>query len=464
MKIPLSQKLFGFWHKLTKGSTNRQIFGAAVTVALGTIVVKSASLVKELVVAWKFGVGDTLDAFFIALLIPAFIINVVSSSFNAALIPTYIRVREQEGKEAAQKLFAGATTWILALLGIATVLMVVTAPIYLPVIAGGFNAEKLNLTFELLCAIAPLVLLETVMTSWRAALNAGERFALAALVPIFTPIATILCLLLLNSWGVFNLAAGLVFGGILEAIAIGIALQKQGISLTPKWYGLNPQLRQVATQFTPAVTGALLMNSATLVDQSMAAMLAPGSVASINYGNRVIALPITLMATALSTAIIPYFSKMMARQDWVSVRHTLNRYLALIFAFTLPMMVFFLLGSEWIVQTLFQRGSFSAEDTKLVAQIQSCFAFQLPFYIGNILLARLMIAMRLNHILMKVSALNLGTNIFLNYLFMQWIGIKGIALSTSFVYLISFLCMLVVAKKNLNNTIAATATPDRTNL
>lgn len=459
MKIPSFKKLFDFWHKLTSGSTNRQILGAAVTVALGTIFVKSVALVKELVVAGKFGIGDTLDAFFIALLIPAFIINVVSSSFNAALIPTYIRVLEQEGRDAAQKLFSGATTWILGLLGIATILMVAAAPLYLPVIAGGFNAEKLNLTFKLLCSIAPLVLLETVMTSWRAALNAGERFALVALAPIITPIVTILFLLALNSWGIFNLAAGLVFGGVLEMIVIGVALHRQGISFYPKWYGLDPHLRQVANQYIPAITGALFMNSAALVDQSMAAMLKPGSVASLNYGNRVIALPITLMATALSTAVIPYFSKMMARQDWASVRHTLNRYLGLIFAFTLPLMLFFLLCSEWIVQILFQRGSFSTEDTNLVAQIQFCFAFQLPFYIGNILLARLIISMRLNQILMQVSAFNLLSNITFNYIFMQWIGIKGIALSTSFVYLLSFLCMLVLAKKNLRKMAEAQERP-----
>ncbi|MEG5031427.1 lipid II flippase MurJ [Microcoleus sp. AT3-D2] len=458
MKILSTQKLLDFWHQQTSGSVNRQIFGAAVTVALGTIIVKAVALVKELVVAWKFGTGDTLDAFLIALLVPAFITNVVSSSFNAALIPTYIRVRDREGTNAAQRLFSGATVWIFVVLAIATILMVVTAPIYLPLIAGGFSREKLDLTFKLLCAIAPVVLLETFMTSWRATLNAGERFALVALAPIFTPIMTILLLLVLHSWGIFNLAAGLVFGVVLEMVAIGISLHQQGISLMPKWYGFDPHLRQVASQYIPAVTGALLMNTAAIVDQSMAAMLSPGSVASLNYGNRVIALPITLIATALSTAVIPYFSKMVAREDWANVRHTLNRYLGLIFALTVPLTGFLILFSELIVQLLFQRGSFTANDTHLVAQIQFCFAFQIPFYIGNILLARLMISMRLNYILMRVSAFNLMLNITLNYIFMQWIGIKGIALSTSFVYLFSFLYMFVSAQQNLRKITGASQT------
>jgi len=35
----------------------------------------------KVVVAWRFGIGDTLDAFLIALLVPSFIINVVAGSF-----------------------------------------------------------------------------------------------------------------------------------------------------------------------------------------------------------------------------------------------------------------------------------------------------------------------------------------------------------------------------------------------
>jgi putative peptidoglycan lipid II flippase len=150
------QSLLSYWKKFTTGSPNRQIFGAAITVALMTVFVKVAAVGKELVVAWRFGTGDELDAFLIALIIPSFIINVVAGSFNAALIPTYVQVREQEGMAAAQRLFSGVMVWSLGLLGITTLLMVAAAPLYLTWIAQGFSPEKLSLTFRLLCLIAPV--------------------------------------------------------------------------------------------------------------------------------------------------------------------------------------------------------------------------------------------------------------------------------------------------------------------
>lgn len=443
------RKLFDTWKKLTNGSINRQIFGAAVTVAMLTALAKVATVARELVVAWRFGTGNELDAFLIALLVPSFIISVVAGSFNAALIPTYIHVREEEGAKAAQKLFSGATVWSLVLLGITTILTVVTAPVYLPLLASGFSPQKLDLTFHLLCAIAPFILLSGIIVIWGAVLNAGERFALVALSPIITPIITIVFLLVFNFSGVYALAMGLVCGTALEMVTLGASLHRQGISLWLKFYKIDANLRQVANQYAPALAGAFFMCSAGLVDQSMAAMLSPGSVSTLNYATKLIALPLTLTTTALSTAVIPYFSKMIACKDWTGLERTFKHYMRLIFFATVPLTGLLLLFSELIVKIIFQRGYFTASDTHLVAETLDCFALQIPFYVADILVVKLLTSMCLNYILMSVSIFNLIINIALNYIFLHWIGIKGIALSTSCVYLFSFFYLLFFAKKKL---------------
>ncbi|ARV62582.1 murein biosynthesis integral membrane protein MurJ [Nostocales cyanobacterium HT-58-2] len=450
MKIWQVQKLLTFWTNLTSGSTSRKIFGAAVTVGLLTALVKVVAFVKELVVAWKFGTGDTVDAFLIALVVPSFIFNVIADPFSAALIPNYIRVLEQQGKKAAQNLFSGVTAWALGLLAITTILIIAAAPVYLPRIATGFDQQKLDLTMHLLYVIAPVNLICVIIVILGAVLNAGERFALAALSPILTPAITILLLLKFKSWGVFALAGGLVGGAVLEMLILGVALNRQGVFLLPKLYKFDAHLRQVTGQYLPTIAGAFLICSSSIVDQSMAAMLSPGSVASLNYGYRVIASPISLISTALTAAVIPYFSKMVACQDWTGLRRTLESYIRLIFLASVPFMGLMLVFSERIVQLVFQRGSFTSEDTHLVAQIQSCFALQIPFYLGNVLLLKLIISMGKNKILIWVNGFNLLIDIILNYLFMQWIGIKGIALSTSSVYVFSFLILLFFANKQLN--------------
>lgn len=441
------------WSRLTKGSVNRQILGAAATVAAGTAFVKAMAVAKELVVAWQFGTGDALDAFLVAYIVPSFVINVISGALAAAFIPTYIKVREQQGKEASLSLFSGVMIWTSGLLLLIVAAMLLTSPIYLPQIAAGFDSNKLKLTFHLFLIMAPLVIVNGIGVIWGAVLNAGERFALVALLPIITPAITILLLLFSQSLGIDVLAISLVVGATIESALLGITLVRQGILRWPKWHGFDANQKEVISQYAPMMAGALLMCSTSIVDQSMAAMLPTGSVSALNYSNRIISLPILIISTALGTAVIPYFSKLLAQEDWISARQTLKYYLKIIFAVSIPLTAIIIIFSEPLVRILLERGSFQASDTKLVSQIQSCFALQIPFYLGCSLVVRLIAAMRSNHLMMWGSAFNLAINIGMNYLLMQWMGIAGIALSTSIVYCFSFLFLWFFANKLLNKSI-----------
>ncbi len=450
MKIREKAKKYrNLWHKLAKRSINRQIFAAAMIVGLLTGLVKFAAVGKELVVAWRFGTGDELDAFLIALVVPSFVINVVAVSFKSALIPVYIKLREQQGNKAAQQLFSEVIVWALGLLVVTAIATAIAAPLYLPFLASGFTAAKLQLTTRLLWSLSPLILLAGVINIWGGVLNAGERFALAAFSPAITPLVTVILLLSLPSLGMYALAGGLICGSILEIIILGIGLHRQKINLLPQCLGHEANSNQVVSQYVPVATGAFLMCSTNIVDHSMAAMLDSGSVASLGYANRVIALPLTLATLALSTAVVPYFAKTIAQKNWSKIEHTFNYYLRLIFITTVPLTIIIILASKLIVQVLFQRGSFDAADTQIVSQIQIFYALQIPFYISAILVVRLINSLEINHFLAWGSSINLLVNIGANYAFVQWIGVKGIALSTSCVYLISFVFLYILTKKHL---------------
>ncbi len=63
-------------------------------------------LQKEIGVASVYGRSDAMDAFLAAALIPSLLVNLISESMNQALVPTLVRVREQEGRERAQQLLS----------------------------------------------------------------------------------------------------------------------------------------------------------------------------------------------------------------------------------------------------------------------------------------------------------------------------------------------------------------------
>ena len=436
-----------------EGSANRRIFSAILTVGGMTIMVKLVSTAKEMVVAHQFGVGDGLDSFLIAFLLPSFAINVIAGSFNAALIPTYIQIRDQQGKQAAQRLFSSVTICSAALLITASILMAFAAPFAIAALASGFGPEKIALTRTLFFILLPTLPLSGLFVTWAAVLNAGERFALAAITPVMTPLAVIVGVRALsNAWGIYAVAIAIILGAILEGALLANALRRQGISIIPRWYGLNPAVKQVMKQYAPMIAGSCLMSSTGLVDQAMAAMLTPGSVSVLNYGNKMSSVVLGISSIALSTAVLPHFSRMVAAENWKGVRNTLKTYTRLTLLATLPLTLLLVLISRLLVGILFQHGAFTESNTIDVASVQSLYTLQLPFYVTGMLFVRLISALKANHILMWGTVISFTLNITLDYLFMKWLGVAGIALSTSFVYFVSFCYLGFISMRFMKRT------------
>ncbi|MEM9543631.1 MAG: lipid II flippase MurJ [Cyanobacteria bacterium P01_E01_bin.42] len=420
-----------------------------------TIVVKFLAFSKEIIAAWKFGTGSDLDAFLIALVIPSFMISVISGAFNAAFIPIYIRIREKKGIDMAQQFFSEVTCIAAILLILSSLVIIQAAPWYLPQLVGNFSLEKLHLTLHLLYVLSPIIFLNGMVIIWGAILNADKHFRLVALSPSFTSLSTIIFMFFVSQfWGIYALAVGFVLGVFFEFISLGIAVRNNGFSLRPRWFGNNNYIVQFTMQYLVIFFGSLLMSSTTLIDRAMAAGLDSGSVAALNYGERTIASLSGLGATALGTAMMPYFSQMIAYNDWKQVKTILNRYLKTIFIAGLLGAVLIITMSEPLIQFLFQRGSFTAESTHLVAKIQSCYALQLPFYLASIIMSRLVSSLLANQILAIGTIVNVAVNVVLNFIFIQKIGIAGVALSTSFVYVISFCFLFFYWTRICNQKIA----------
>jgi len=231
------------------------------------------------------------------------------------------------------------------------------------------------------------------------------------------------------------------------------------MSLLPRWYGMTPAARQVLGQYWPMMAASFLMGSIHIVSQSMAAMLDPGSVSALSYGNKVTAGLLGIGATAVSTAFLPHFSRMVAMADWDGIRQTLLTYTGVLLVATIPVTLILIYWSEPVVALLFQRGAFTEADTKVVGQVQTMYLLQVPFYLVSMLFVRFVTALRSTYVMVWGNVLNLAICIALTYVLMQRFGVVGIALATSTMYLVScgFLILVSLALLRIDvNKSAAT--------
>jgi putative peptidoglycan lipid II flippase len=414
------------------GSVNRRIFRAAASVTAAGILVKIVATFKEFTVAGVYGRSDSMDAFLAALLIPGLLINLISESMNQALVPTLIRVREQEGHDRAQKLLSSSMLWICLLLGAASVAMALGARLFFPLIASHFPAAKLDLSIRLFYALLPVVLITGIATNCTAVLNTFDRFALPALAPIAISLAIIVGSLTLSGrCGIWAMVYATLAGSLIHAGLVAWMMDVHGYRFRLCWHGMNEATREVAHQYGPMLLSSVVASGGLLVDQSMAAMLAPGSVSALVYANRFVSVVLSLGAGAVSTAVAPYFSRMIAHRDWHGCRHTLRTWVRLTALVSTPIAVLLIAGSHLLIRATFQHGVFGSRDTAAVTPVLAMYAIQIPFFVSSRVFYRFLVAMRRTDLIFYCGLLNLALDIILNLILMRWYGVAGIALATS---------------------------------
>ena len=323
-------------------------------------------------------------------------------------------------------------------------------------LASGFSATELTQTRHIFYLLVPIVLFTGVANLYSSLLAAEHKFTLPAIATAITPVCTMMVLLIAyQALGIYSLVLAATLGAFLELIVLLLLMIRTGVMPTFAWGGFTPELMQVFTQFFPLIAGTVLMGGTAITDQAMAAMLPTGAVSALNYGSKLPAVANTLISGAIGTAVLPYFSRMIAAGDWNGVLKTYSSFVRFTFVATLPISVLLIAFSYFIVRTVFQHGAFSTSDTHVVTSVQMCLLSEIPFYAVAMLAVRMIAALKKTVVLVWGAVISLAVNVILNYLFMQLWGVAGIALSTSVVYAVSMFYLLFMSNRFIGGALKA---------
>ena len=413
--------------RLVASALSLQILrGASLIAAIG-LAVKALALGKEVVVATAFGVGAGMDAYLVALAVPAFAITVFPTSFATALVPALV-ARPDDG---AARAALGVAIVVGAALSLA--LAALGRPILL-LVGYGFDDARFAIALELYDLLIPAFFFACLTATLGAIANAQRRFAAPAAMPAISVVVTVAAVWWgADVWGIHALAAGLTLGFALETVILAGLLARAGLPWRPLWRGAARRIAGVLAETRPLILAAALAGGATLVDQAMTSALAPGDVAILGYGSRLDAVLATLGGT-LAVVCLPYFSGLVAARDWHQLRRTLFELTALTAAVTAAIAAGVALASEWLIRILFERGSFTAADTEAVAWVQLVFAAHIPFYVLANLALRVIAALGRNAPAVWITLLYFSANAAGDWILMQVMGVAGIALATAIAY------------------------------
>lgn len=369
--------------------SSRVVARAAAVSAVLAACGSAFGLVRDVLVGALYGANRETDAFFVAWTVPeATAPLLIEGTMAFVMVPAFGRALAAAEQRRAADVAAGGSvttvdptreliegTFLRIVLGLSVVaaLIAVVAPWLIGVLAPGLPDP--DLATRCLRAVAVTVPLFGIAGYLAAALRTHGVFAPPAALTLAYNIGIIGTILLTYRWlGVLGAAIGISVGA---ALMVAIQLPST-VRRVPLPHSLS--LRRTTTllafaAFLPVAAHSLARQAQVLIERFAAAPpawfgapLAEGTISHLNYSQKIAQIPITLSFMAAAVTF-PIFAKSVASGSLDQARRRMEIDTAVMGGIALVVIAYLGIYASDVVEVLFQRREFTAEDTAATAAI-----------------------------------------------------------------------------------------------
>ncbi|MGQ0675554.1 MAG: murein biosynthesis integral membrane protein MurJ [Rhodospirillales bacterium] len=357
------------------------------TIGVWTMASRVLGFVRDVMMAALLGAGGLADAFFVAFQFPNLFRRLFAEgAFNAAFVPLFAATLQKSGRGAALAFAGRALSVLVAILLPLTVLVEIAMPYLMVAIAPGFAGEpgKFALAVQFTRICFPYLLFMALVSMLGAALNAIDRFAVAAAAPIMLNIAMILALLGPVRWTAtpgHALSWAVAAAGVAQFLWLAQDAARQGMLPRLARPVLSPDIKKLFKLMLPGIFGASVVQVNIWLGTVLASLLPSGAISYLYYADRVNQLPLGVVGVAVGVALLPLLSRQLRAGETEAARASQNRAVEFALLLTVPAAAALVTAPGPIVGVLFQRGAFGADDAAATARTLAAFALGLPAYV-----------------------------------------------------------------------------------
>jgi putative peptidoglycan lipid II flippase len=262
-------------------------------------------------------------------------------------------------------------------------------------------------------------------------LQAVNHFFVPAIAPVLLNLFFIggVSICLYCQLSVEYLCAAIMLGGVAQFLLhlhkyFQLQFSFSGITSTT-W----KHFRHILLKFFPVLAAMSIMEINFFIDTSFGSLLPYGSISCIYYANRFMQIPLGVFAIALSTILLPHFSRIT-----LYAPKRLEIYLfetaKFIFWVIVPVSLLFGFFSEKIFSTLFLSKKFTTIHVYETSWIMIILLVGLFFFSLNKILLNVYYSFHNTRIPMYITFIEIITHFVLNYIFVARWGTYGITAST----------------------------------
>jgi putative peptidoglycan lipid II flippase len=400
----------------------------------GFLASRTLGLVRTMVITGQFGTGREYEAFVAAITIPDLVFQVMAGgAVGSAFIPVFQTYFARGAERDAWRVTNSVVTLaFVATLPVAVVLALLARPLT-EVVVPGFDAESKDLTAHLMRIMLVTPVIFAVSGLATSVLNSFQRFALAALAPLYYNLAIIVAALLARplGLGIQGVAIGVSVGAALHLLVQLPGVLAQGYRFQAMVdFGLSG-VREVGRLMAPRMIGLGVVQLNQLVNVALASFLLVGSIGYLNVAWLLVMGPLVL-AMAISTAVFPTLATESALDRREEVRRLFLLSLRMIVFLTVPASLGLIALGEPIIRLFFERGEFGPTSTSRTAFALQFYALGLVGHAIVEIVARAFYAFHDTWTPVRVAMGVILTNLLLGLLLMRTpLNYGGLALANS---------------------------------
>lgn len=337
-------------------------------------------LFRDRFIAHFIGPGEALDAYYAAFRIPDFIFISIASLASITVLIPFILNRMQNGviTEEAKTFLNSIFTVFFAVMILVSVFAFLLMPYISYYIAPGFSGEMQDKVVELsrIMLLSPLLL--GLSNLFGSITQLFRKFFIYALSPIFYNFGIIIGILFLYPWwGIRGLAFGVVLGALMHFLIQMFASMNSGFH--PKFISdiKFKEIKKVVLISLPRTLGLSLNNISLIVIVSFASYLSHGSISIFNLSLNLQSVPLGIIGLSYAVAAFPNLTRSYTSGKLGDFKDSLKATARSIVFWSLPITFLFIVLRAQIVRVILGSGSFSWDNTRLVAASLAVFSISI---------------------------------------------------------------------------------------
>ncbi len=418
---------------------------------------KFMGLFRETLIGSVYGQGYESDIINTASQIPLLFFDMtLGVAILATFVPVFNNFLLKNGRERAEKFACNFISIITIVAAVVSVLGIVFSKQIVGVIAGGYEAQKVAETANLLKILFPSIVFTAVAYIIVGLLQSYGEFNIPSIISLVSNLIMIAYLFIFgDKFGPTGVVISMFVAWGMQLVVQIPSLVKKGFKYKPVLDFRDSGIKEVIKLAMPVLISSWVQPICTLINTRVGSGLGDGAVSGLNWANKIYIIMVGVFAYAVTNFIFPKLSRQSAGGDDDGFAKTTRSSLGwTVFIIGLISALFIAL-SEPIIKVVFEYGKFSSDSTKITARALFYYSFGMMGYAVCEILNKSFYAIQDGVTPMVVSILGVVINIgaVLTLVSVFDMGIGGLALATTISSVFIAIALMIMINKRRKSVI-----------